>query len=102
MLVSSNCQLSSTIVEPLVFLKHSSVFFWYSFSILLELFCPVVVYSEPEDTHSQQEGILISSRVSNSCVVETEILKLMMGAKNSSRKVLEGDLLQKRLTSNRE
>ena len=67
-LVGSNSQLSSTIVKPFVLFINTRVFTSPDelFSIFLQLSGPVVMDSEPEDSHGQQERIFITTRISNS------------------------------------
>ena len=67
-LVGGNGELTGTIVQPLIiFIQFTSVTpFLQRLSKLVESVGPEVVDSEPEDPHSQQEWILIATRVSNS------------------------------------
>ena len=67
-LVGGNGEHTGTVVEPLViFVQFAGVaVFRERLSKAVQSLCPKVVDSEPEDTHCQQEGVLIATRISNS------------------------------------
>ena len=62
-LVCGYSQLTSTIIKPFILFVNTR--FFKCFTILLQLLSPVIVNSEPEDSHSQQERVLISTRISD-------------------------------------
>ena len=72
-LVGNNCQLTCSIVQPLVFLpvflfcifckRDSSS----NFTISPQLLGPPVVHSEPEDAHGEQEGVLVATGITDPC-----------------------------------
>ena len=59
--MSGDGELAGTVVQPLVIV-----------SILLvassKSVCPPVVHTEPQDAHGEQEGVLVATGVSNSCM----------------------------------
>ena len=52
-LVGSDSQLTGTIVKPFVLFINTMLSFREGFTILVQPLGPEVVYSEPEDAHSQ-------------------------------------------------
>ena len=62
-LVCGYSQLTSTIVKPFILFVNTR--FFKCFTILLQLLSPVIVNSEPEDSHGQQERVFISTRISD-------------------------------------
>ena len=64
-LVGGDGELPSTVEHPLVILIELSVLILHQ--ILSNFPRPVLMHTEPQDTHGEKEGILITSRISNSC-----------------------------------
>ena len=50
-LVSSNSQLASTVVKPLILFINTMFSVRQCFAILIQLSGPIIVHSEPEDAH---------------------------------------------------
>ena len=61
-LVGGDGELTGTVEQPLVLF----ILFNVSRSVVIELSSPPLMYTVPQNTHSQQEGILVTTRVSNS------------------------------------
>ena len=62
-LVSSDGELASTVEQPLVLFKLLNLKCLVG---CMELSCPELMHTEPQDSHGQQERVLITTRVSNS------------------------------------
>ena len=63
-LVSGNGELSGTVEQPLIINSKITRHILKSIS---NPFSPILMDSEPKDTHGEQEWVLITTRVANSC-----------------------------------
>ena len=65
MLIGGDGELTSTVEQPFVFLsffRKSTIIIHVS---IIQLPCPVLMHTEPQDTHGEEKRVLVTTRVAN-------------------------------------
>ena len=71
-LVGGNGELTCTVEQPLILLILVNIVR----RVVVELSGPPLMHTVPQDTHGQKEGVLVTTRITNSCINKFKISQI--------------------------